>query len=94
MPRERIVLRTLTTQEAAKIKRLVYSRTEPGGMVQRAWLIQAMLDDPELNATDAGLPIGYSSRASGPHWVKRVNAESIVGLGDKPRRSSVVPSLR
>lgn len=85
MPRKRVVLRTLTTEEIAEIKRLSKSRTEPGGIVQRARLIQAMLDDPGLNATDAGKLVGYSSGASGPHWVKRFNAEGIAGLADKPR---------
>ena len=85
MPRKRVVLRTLTTEEIAEIKRLANSRTEPGGMVQRARLIQAMLDDPELSATDAGFLVGYKSRASGPQWVKRFNAEGIAGLEDKPR---------
>jgi transposase len=85
MPRRRIVLRTLTTEEIAEIKRLANSRTEPGGMVQRARLIQAMLDDPELGAVEAGFLVGYKSRASGPQWVKRFNAEGIGGLEDKPR---------
>jgi transposase len=85
MPRKRIALRTLTTEEIAEIKRLANSRTEPGGIVQRARLIRAMLDDPALNATDAGFLVGYRSRASGPHWVKRFNAEGVAGLEDKPR---------
>lgn len=85
MPRKRVVLRTLTTEEIAEIKRLAKSRTEAGGIVQRALLIRAMLDDPELGATEAGLLVGYKSRASGPQWVRRFNAEGIAGLEDKPR---------
>jgi len=90
MPRKQIVLRTLTTEEIAEIKRLANSRTEPGGIVQRARLIQAMLDDPGLGATEAGFLVGYKSRASGSQWVKRFNAEGIAGLEDKPRAGRAV----
>jgi transposase len=85
MPRKRIVLRTLTTEEITEIRRLAKSRTESARIVQRARLIKAMLDDPNLNATDAGFMVGYTSSATGPHWIKRFNAEGITSLQDKPR---------
>jgi transposase len=85
MARKRIVLRTLTTEEIEEIRRLAKSRKESARTVQRAQLIQAMLDDPNLYATDAGLLVGYTSSATGPNWVKRFNAEGVAGLLDKPR---------
>jgi transposase len=85
MPRKRIVLKTLTTEEIDEIRRLAKSRTESVRIVQRARLIKALLDDPNLYATDAGLMVGYTSSATGPSWVKRFNAEGIAGLQDKPR---------
>lgn len=85
MSRKRIVLRTLTTEEIDEITRLARSRTESARIVQRARLIKAMLDEPDLYATDAGLMVGYTSSATGPQWVKRFNAEGITGLQDKPR---------
>ena len=49
MPK-RIALRTLTTEEEAEIRRLANSRKEPLRLVQRAQVIAAMLDDPNLLA--------------------------------------------
>lgn len=85
MPRKRIALRTLTTEEIDEIKRLARSRSESVRIVQRARLIQAMFDDPNLRATDAGRLVGYASSASGSQWVKRFNAEGIAGLLDRAR---------
>jgi transposase len=44
-----------------------------------------MLDNPQLNASDASFLVGFKSNASGPEWVKRFNAEGLNGLQDKPR---------
>jgi transposase len=44
-----------------------------------------MRDAPGLGATEAGFLVGYKSRASGPHWVKRFNSAGLAGLEDKPR---------
>jgi transposase len=84
MPK-RIRLRALTTEEQAEIKRLVKARKEPLRLVQRARIIQAMADDPQLSASDAGLLAGFKSNAIGSNWVKRFNAEGVAGLVDNPR---------
>jgi transposase len=78
-------LRQLTTEEQTAIKRLANSRTEPIRLVQRARIIQLMLDDPTLNASEAGLRAGFKSNAVGPVWVKRFNETGAAGLQDEAR---------
>jgi transposase len=81
----RIRLRALTTEEKAEIQRLAASRKEPIRLVQRAQIIAAMLEEPDLTACEAGLRAGYRSEGIGPMWVKRFNAEGLAGLEDRPR---------
>ena len=57
--------------------------TDP--LVQRAKVIVALLDDPKLHATHAGLQVGFSGRQSGVTWVKRFNENGLAGLEDKPK---------
>jgi transposase len=82
---KRIRLRALTTQEETEIKRLATSRKEPIRLVQRAQIIAAMLKEPSLAASDAGLRAGFKSKAVGVIWVKRFNKDSLAGLQDRPR---------
>ena len=84
MPK-RIVLRTLTTEEEAEIKRLAKSRKESRRLVQRAQVIEAMLDDPRLPASRAGEKVGFKGAPMGIHWVKRFNENGIAGLMDAER---------
>ena len=84
MPK-RIRLRALTTEEKAEIQRLAASRKEPIRLVQRAQIIAAMLEEPDLTACEAALRAGYRSEGIGPMWVKRFNAEGLAGLEDRPR---------
>jgi transposase len=84
MPK-RIRLRPLTTEEAKEIRRLAASRKEPLRIVQRARVIAAMLDDPNLTAGEAGFQAGFKGDSSGPTWVKRFNEAGVAGLQDKPR---------
>ncbi len=84
MPR-RVRLRELTEDEKREIARIVNSRTEPVRRVQRAKIIQAMLEDPNLPAFEAGRRAGYHSIQPGPFWVKRFNAQGLVGLEDEHR---------
>ena len=84
MPK-RTRLRELTTEETAEIQRLAASRTEPYRLVQRARIIAAMADDPDLAASKAGLQMGYKSDVAGPMWVRRFNEEGLTGLEDRPR---------
>lgn len=83
MPK-RIQLRSLTSEEEQQIRRLANARKEPMRLVQRARIIAAMLDDPELTATEAGMRVGFS-RPIGPIWVRRFNEEGVAGLQDRPR---------
>jgi len=83
--RKAVKLRTLTTEEETEIRRLSASRKEPHRLVQRAKVIQAMLDDPKLHATHAALQAGFRGEQSGINWVRRFNAEGLAGLEDKPK---------
>jgi transposase len=84
MPRQ-VRLRAVTEDEKQEIARIVKSRTEPVRRVQRAKIIQAMLDDPKLPAGKAGRLAGYQSDVPGLLWVKRYNACGLAGLEDEPR---------
>ena len=68
MPR-RIRLRAVATDERAEIQRLATSGKESMRLVQRARIIAAMAEDPELTATEAGLRVGFRSNAMGSIWV-------------------------
>lgn len=87
MPK-RIRLRTLTKEEEQEIRRLAKSRTESIRIVQRAKVIAAMLDSPELAASRAGEQAGFKGAPMGVEWVKRFNERGIAGLvdGDRPGR--------
>jgi len=80
-----VKLRSLTTEEDTEIRRLAGSRKEPYRLVQRAKVIVAMLDEPHLHATQAGLQVGFSGSQSGLTWVKRFNEKGLAGLEDKPK---------
>jgi transposase len=83
--RPAVKLRSLKTEEEAEIRRLVASRKEAFRLVQRAKVIVAMLEDPKLHATQAGLQVGFSGTQSGVTWVKRFNENGLAGLEDKPQ---------
>jgi hypothetical protein len=61
----RIVLRSLTLSEEKQ--------------VQRARIMTAMLSDPSLSATEAGLRGGLNN-AVGAKWGRRFNADGLAGL--------------
>jgi transposase len=82
---KRIRLRALTTEEKAEIKRLATSRKESIRLVQCAQIIAAMLKDPSLTASDAGLRAGFKSKAVGVIWVRRFDKNGLAGLQDRPR---------
>lgn len=83
--RKAIKLRELTSEEETEIRRISASRKEAHRLVQRAKVIVAMLDEAELHASDAGLKAGFRSKQMGINWIKRFNAEGLVGLEDKPK---------
>jgi len=84
MPK-RITLQTLTEEEKREVERLAVSRKAPARLVQRAKVIKALLDNPELSASAAGRLTGYQRDLSGIIWVKRFNEDGVEGLHDKPR---------
>jgi transposase len=84
MPRQ-LRLRELTEEEQGDITRLARSRTAPVRLVQRAKLIQVMLDDPQVPAGQAARQVGYRSEAVGWSLVKRFNAHGMPGLEDAKR---------
>lgn len=83
--RKAIKLRTLTTEEETEIRRLANSRKASHRLVQRAKVIVALLDDPQLHVTHAGRRVGFRGRQSGLTWVKRFNEQGLAGLEDKPK---------
>jgi len=83
MPK-RICLRELTAEEKKEIRRLVASRKEAHRLVQLARIIVAMLDDPGVTASEAGLQAGFRSKAIGPLWVKRFNVRGWLGCKTGP----------
>jgi transposase len=84
MPK-RIKLRTLTSEEEQEIRRLAKSRKESMRTIQRARIIMAMLDNPELAASRAGEQVGFKGAPMGIHWVKRFNELGMAGLMDGDR---------
>lgn len=84
MPK-RIALRRLTTEEEAEIRRLAKSRKEPMRLVQRARVIEAMLDDPNLSPSRAGEKVGFKGAPMGIHWVRCFNEKGVAGLMDGER---------
>ena len=80
----RVELRPLAAEEEQAIKGLARSQTAPMRQVQRARIVAAMLEDPDLSATGAGVRAGLSN-AVGAKWVRRFNAEGLAGLEDRPR---------
>jgi transposase len=78
-------LREVSHEEAEQIRKLASSRTQPLRLVQRAQIIQHMLDNPKLHAGEAGRMAGYKSDYPGCNWVKRFNQQGIKGLQDEVR---------
>ena len=84
MPK-RIALRTLTAKEEVEVRRLARSRKQSMRMVQRARVIEAMLDDPSLPASRAGMQAGFAGASPGIQWVRRFNEAGLAGLQDSER---------
>lgn len=78
-------LREVSDEEAEQVRKLATSRTQPARIVQRAKIIQTLLDDPKLPAGEAGKLVGYKSDVPGREWVKRFNEHGVQGLKDKRR---------
>ena len=83
MPK-RIRLRTLTKEEEESVRRLANSRRAAARLVQRAKLIEQLIEDETKAASVAAPEVGLSG-AMGVTWVKRFNDSGLAGLEDKPR---------
>jgi transposase len=83
--RKPLRLRAVTAEEEQELRRLAASRKEAIRLVQRARIITALMDDPNLCASQAGRQAGFVSLSVGPLWVKRFNAQGLDGLHDRPR---------
>ena len=81
----RLPLRAVTPEEATQIRQLAASRKAPQMLVQRARVIQALLDMPTRTAAEASQMAGYRSAAAGRRWITRFNAQGLVGLRDHAR---------
>ena len=84
MPRK-LGLREVSEEEANQIRRLASSRTQQLRLVQRARIIQLLLDNPKLPAGKAGRMVGYKSDYPGRTWVKRFNEHGLKGFADEQR---------
>lgn len=78
-------LREVSDEEAEQVRKLATSRTQPARLVQRAKIIQSLLDNPKLPAGKAGRMVGYKSDYPGCTWVKRFNEHGIKGFADEQR---------
>lgn len=84
MPK-RIALRAVSEEEAATVRRLAKSKSAEMRLVQRAKVIVALLEEPQLSASEAGKRAGYKSGMAGTVWVARFNASGVTGLQDEVR---------
>lgn len=82
---KRVKLRAVSEAEIEQVNRLARSRTASARLVQRAKVIQALVDDPSKSATKAAQEIGYRGSTAGIKWVRRFNEQGIVGLEDEGR---------
>lgn len=89
MPK-RIALRAVSEEEAATVRQLAKSKSSEMRLVHRAQVIVALLDEPQLSASEAGKRAGYKSGMPGTVWVARFNAGGVAGLQDEARRGRPV----
>src|SRR5581483_2326986 len=77
-----LTLRPLVAEEAAALRRLAHSRTEPARTVERAricWLAHQGQTVPAI-----AVAVGVCE-ATARAWIKRFNARGLAGLGDARR---------
>jgi transposase len=78
-------LRNVSDEEAIQIRKLASSKTQPANLVQRAKIIQLLLDNPKMYVKDAAVLVGFKSDQQATTWVKRFNKHGLDGLKDKQR---------
>ena len=84
MPRT-LRIRDVSDEEAKQIRKLSSSKTQPANMVQRAKVIQLLLDNPKMYVKDASVLAGFKSPQQAGTWVKRFNKLGLNGLKDQQR---------
>jgi transposase len=77
-----LTLRPLTAEEAATIKRLAHSRTDPARAVERAQVIWRARQGARVPAIARALGV---CEATVRTWLKRFNAAGLDGLADAAR---------
>jgi len=75
-------VRELTPEEAATVKRLAQSRTEPARLVERAPIIWRATQGQRVPAIAHSLDV---AEATVRRWLTRFNAAGLEGLTDLPR---------
>ena len=78
-------LRNTSNEEAEKIRKLSSSKTQPANLIQRAKVIQLLLDNPKMYVKDAAVLVGFKSAQQAGTWIKRFNEHGLDGLKDKQR---------
>ncbi len=84
MPRT-LRLRNVSDEEDKQIKKLSSSKTQPANLIQRAKVIQLLLDNPKMFVKDAAVLAGFKSPQQAGTWVKRFNELGLDGLKDQQR---------
>lgn len=82
---KRIKLREVSEEEIEQINRLARSRKASARLVQRARLIQELLNEPKQSATRTAQRVGYRGLGAGSKWVRRFNELGVAGLEDEER---------
>jgi transposase len=77
-----IRVRELTAEEAEAVKRLVHSRTEPAGRVERVKIVWLSHEGKLVPAIAAELHLDAKTVRA---WLKRFNAQGLPGLEDAAR---------
>jgi len=78
-------LRNTSNEEAEKIRKLSLSKTQPANLIQRAKVIQLLLDNPKMYVKDAAVLVRFKSAQQAGTWIKRFNEHGLDGLKDKQR---------
>jgi len=78
-------LRNVSDEEAEKIKKLASSKTQAANLIQRAKVIQLLLDNPKMFVKDAAVLASFKSAQQAGTWVKRFNENGLDGLKDQQR---------
>lgn len=81
---KKLALRSVTPDEERELRKRAASRTSPARLVERAKILVAMLDEPEIGAMEAGRRVGLRGQ-TGCAWVKRFNEGGLHVLEDEPR---------